>query len=68
MCDSQVEEIIINFSDRSVTILSDEGELKRVEWKWDREGAEGFAETIAGIEAVTEAEIRTYQFSFLENE
>ena len=37
MCDSQVEEIIINFSDRSVTILSDEGELKRIEWKWDQQ-------------------------------
>ena len=66
MCDSEVQEIVINFSDRSVTILSDEGELKRVEWKWDREGAEGFAETIKGIEEVTEAEIRTYQFSCLE--
>ena len=63
--DSEVTSIVINLSERSITIASNEGELKKVEWKWDEEGAEGFAETIAAIDEVTEAEIRTYQFAVL---
>jgi len=66
MDDSVLEHITINFSARSVTILSDKGEEKTIEWKWDQEGAEGFAETISAIEAVTEAEDRTYQFAVAE--
>ena len=39
--DSEVTSIVINLSERSITIASNEGELKKVEWKWDEEGAEG---------------------------
>ena len=43
----EVEQIFINFSQRSVKIVDDEGYEKTVNWKWDDEGAEGFAETVA---------------------
>tara|TARA_B100001996_G_scaffold118199_1_gene89460 strand:+ start:3213 stop:3413 length:201 start_codon:yes stop_codon:yes gene_type:complete len=66
MDDSVLEHVTINFSARSVTILSDKGEEKTVEWKWDDEGAQGFAEVVGAIEAVTEAEDRTYQFAVVE--
>ena len=71
LCTYAVEDAIDDHYAKQIDELNDkadEGELKRVEWKWDSEGAEGFVETIKGIEEVTEAEIRTYQFSFLENE
>ncbi|AFD02632.1 hypothetical protein Syn7803C97_16 [Synechococcus phage S-MbCM6] len=58
-----LEHININFSKRSVTITSSDGDKKTVVWKWDREGSEGFAETVSLIESMTDPEIRTYQFA-----
>ncbi len=46
MSDSTLEEVWINFSKRQITLISDEGEIKKIDWKWDDEGAEGFAETV----------------------
>jgi len=63
MTDSTLEHIYIDFSKRSVEIVSNEGESRIVTWKWDREGSEGFAETVTQIENNTPAEIRTYCFS-----
>lgn len=63
MSDSSLQHIFIDFSKRSIKIVSDEGDVRTVKWKWDREGSEGFAETVTQIENVTPAEIRTYCFS-----
>lgn len=63
MSSELLDHININFSRRSVTITSSEGKKRTVTWKWDREGSEGFAETVAGIEEMTNPEIRTYQFA-----
>jgi len=63
---SELEHVYINFSTREVTIESNEGELRTVAWKWDREGSEGFAETVQTIEAVTDPEQRTYQIASVE--
>lgn len=60
-----LEHININFSTRSVTIFSSDGDEKTVTWKWDREGSEGFAETVSAIESITDPEIRTYEFAQL---
>ena len=49
MQDTSVEQIYINFSQRSVKIVDDEGAYKTVNWKWDEEGSEGFAETVTQI-------------------
>ena len=65
MSDELLERININFSKRSVTIFSSDGDKKTVTWKWDREGSEGFAETVSAIESMTDPEIRTYQFAEL---
>lgn len=58
-----LEHIRINFSKRSVTVISSDGDEKTVTWKWDREGSEGFAETVSVIEEMTDPQIRTYQFA-----
>lgn len=63
MSSELLDHININFSRRSVTITSSEGKKRTVTWKWDREGSEGFAETVAVIEEATDPEIRTYQFA-----
>ena len=39
-------QIFINFSKRSIKLLDNEGYEQTVEFKFDEEGAEGFAETI----------------------
>ena len=63
MSEQSLEHVYIDFSKRQVTIESDKGEVKTVQWKWDREGSEGFAETVSAIESITNPEIRTYCFS-----
>lgn len=63
MRESTLEHVFIDFSKRQVTILSDDGEERTVKWKWDREGSEGFSETVSAIEDVTDPEMRTYCFS-----
>ena len=61
MSNATLEHVFINFSKRSVTIMSSEGEEQTVNWKWDEEGAEGFAETVSAIESATDSEIRPSQ-------
>lgn len=57
-----LEHVYIDFSKRKVTIESNLGKTKTVSWKWDREGSEGFAETVSAIESVTDISMRTYCF------
>ena len=63
MSEDYLEHVNINFSKRSVTVFSSDGDQKTVTWKWDREGSEGFAETVSVIEEMTDPQIRTYQFA-----
>ena len=46
MSDESLEEVIVNFAKRQVTLISDEGDNKIIKWHWNDEGAEGFAETV----------------------
>lgn len=63
MLEQTLEHIYIDFSKRQVVIESDKGQRKTVQWKWDREGSEGFAETVSAIESITDVSMRTYCFS-----
>jgi hypothetical protein len=63
MQDTSVEQIYINFSQRSVKIVNDEGDYKTVNWKWDEEGSEGFAETVTQISENVDSELITYTFA-----
>ena len=63
MSDSVLEEVYINFSKRQVTLISDLGEAKDINWKWDDEGREGFAETVELIQRVVDSDDITYTFS-----
>ena len=42
-------QIFINFSKRSIKLLDNEGYEQTVEFKFDDEGAAGFAETVNSI-------------------
>tara|TARA_S200000501_G_C20854154_1_gene757027 strand:+ start:1611 stop:1823 length:213 start_codon:yes stop_codon:yes gene_type:complete len=44
-------QIFINFSKRSIKLVDDEGYEQNVTFKFDEEGAEGFADTISSINA-----------------
>ena len=63
MTEESLEHVYIDFSKRQVTIESDQGQRRTVQWKWDREGSEGFAETVTAIENITNPQNRTYCFS-----
>lgn len=63
MSEQTLEHIYIDFSKRQVTIQSDQGQCKTVQWKWDREGSEGFSETVSAIESITDISMCTYCFS-----
>ena len=61
MDDEALEEVIVNFAKRQITLISDEGDNKRINWKWDDEGAEGFAETVSALHKVLDHNMITYQ-------
>ncbi|ADO98044.1 hypothetical protein SSSM5_024 [Synechococcus phage S-SSM5] len=63
MQDTEVAQIFINFSQRSVKILDNEGYDKTVNWKWNMEGAAGFSETVADIQSIADPELITYCFA-----
>ncbi len=52
MIDEALIEVIVNFSKRRITLISDEGDNKIIDWKWDDEGSQGFAETVDLIKEV----------------
>ena len=54
--------IFINFSKRKVTLVDDDGYEKCVQWKWDTEGAEGFADTVSDIQQIVDPNMITYCF------
>ena len=62
-----VEHVFINFSKRQIKIVDEEGYDKVVEWKWDQEGTEGFAETVHMISSTMPEEHVTYMFAALEH-
>ncbi len=57
--------IFINFSKRSVKLMDDEGYEQTVEFKFDEEGSEGFAETINRIsnDPFIDSDMVTYCFA-----
>lgn len=55
--------IFVNFSKRKVTLVDEEGYEKYVQWKWDLEGAEGFAETVADLQEVANPDLITFCFA-----
>lgn len=58
-----LSHIFVNFSKRKVTIVDDEGYEKYVQWKWDKEGSEGFADTVAQMQEIVDPDIITYCFA-----
>ncbi len=63
MTDKVLEQVWINFSQRSVKILDNEGNDKVVTWKWDEEGSEGFSETVSELEDILDPDMVTYCFA-----
>ena len=63
MSDTSVAQIFVNFSKRKITVMDDEGYEKEVQWKWDKEGSEGFAETVDNIQSAVDSDLITYCFA-----
>lgn len=63
MSDTSVAQIFINFSKRKITIMDNEGYEKEVQWKWDKEGSEGFVETVDKIQGNIDSDLITYCFA-----
>ncbi|AFB15304.1 hypothetical protein RW03080701_020 [Synechococcus phage S-RIM8] len=63
MSDTSVAQIFVNFSKRKITIMDDEGYEKEVQWKWDKEGSEGFTETVHAIQDTVDVDLITYCFA-----
>ena len=61
--ESELEHVFINFSKRTIKIVDDEGYDKTVNWKWDKEGSEGFSETVKDIEDILDPDMITYCFA-----
>ena len=61
--DAALESVWINVSSRTITLVSDLGETRKVEWKWDQEGSEGFSETVDMISSMLDPEMITYTFA-----
>lgn len=40
-----LQHVIINVSERKIEMHSDHGDYQFVQWKWDKEGYEGFTDT-----------------------
>lgn len=63
MSDTSVAQIFVNFSKRKITVMDEEGYEKEVQWKWDKEGSEGFAETVDNIQSAVDSDLITYCFA-----
>jgi|TARA_B100000902_G_C27196391_1_gene856715 hypothetical protein len=46
-----------------MTLVDDEGYEKDVQWKFDDEGSEGFAETISEVQEIIDNDLITYCFA-----
>ena len=60
---TNLAHVFVNFSKRSINIVDDEGYDKTVNWKWDIEGAAGFAETVSDIQDAVDPDLITYCFA-----
>ena len=56
--------IFINFSKRSIKLVDDEGYEQNVTFKFDEEGAEGFADTVNSINADPHLDSDTVTYCF----
>jgi hypothetical protein len=55
MPNTELAHVFVNFSKRKID--------KEVQWKWDFEGAAGFAETISELGHILDPEMVTYLFA-----
>lgn len=46
---SYLSKVVLNVSNRTIEIYSDDDQYEVVQFKWDEEGAEGFAEQMSLI-------------------
>jgi|TARA_B100000073_G_scaffold24005_2_gene18713 hypothetical protein len=63
MPNTELAHVFVNFSKRKIKIVDNEGYDKEVQWKWDFEGAAGFAETISELGHILDPEMVTYLFA-----
>ncbi|UNH61177.1 hypothetical protein SSZBM1_60 [Synechococcus phage S-SZBM1] len=57
-----VDHVIFHFTERRIVVVDNEGYDEEVKFKWDKEGAEGFVETVNSIIESLPPEQITYSF------
>jgi|TARA_R100000005_G_C4852263_1_gene118007 hypothetical protein len=58
--ETYLEHIFVNFTQRKITIVDDEGYDEVIQYRFDDEGAEGFHETITSFKKNVPDELITY--------
>jgi hypothetical protein len=57
-----LDHVFFHFTERRIVIVDNEGYDEEVKFRWDEEGAEGFAETVNSIVESVPSEQLTYCF------
>ena len=57
------EQIFINLSKRSIKFIDIDGYDKEIMWEWNKEGAEGFSESVSDICDTVDSDFITYCFA-----
>ena len=60
MPETYLEHIWVDFPRRNIKILDNEGYDEIVQYRWDKEGAEGFWETVSSFKENVPEEMTTY--------
>tara|TARA_Y100000004_G_scaffold195098_1_gene261306 strand:+ start:1630 stop:1836 length:207 start_codon:yes stop_codon:yes gene_type:complete len=57
-----LQHVFVNVSKRSVKIIDTEGYEESIQWKFDMEGAAGFAETLERFRSINDPDLFTYLY------
>lgn len=60
--ESFLQHVFVNVSKRLVKIIDTEGYEETIQWKFDEEGATGFAETLDGFRQINDPDLFTYLY------
>tara|TARA_R100001510_G_C7589078_1_gene159403 strand:- start:565 stop:774 length:210 start_codon:yes stop_codon:yes gene_type:complete len=63
--ESFLQHVFVNVSKRLVKIIDTEGYEETIQWKFDEEGAAGFAETLESFRKIDDPDLFTYTYEIV---